>query len=676
MKNIIGIVQARTGSKRLPGKVLKKIGKYSLIELLLKRLSKSKKLSKVVLATTKNKNDDYLTSLVSKLGYEVYRGSEDDVLSRYFKVAQKNSAKYIVRITGDCPLVDSKIVDDIVNKTILTKSDYCSNVLKYSFPDGFDVEVFNFKTLTKTYKNSKSSFDKEHVTPFMIRDKKIKKTNFLSTKKNTKYRVCVDEQVDLDLVSKIFKHFSPKLNFSYLDIIKFLNKNKNISNLNQNLKTNEGSFLKTGQKLWKFAKSIIPNGSMLLSKNPDRYLPNLWPVYFDRAKGCEIWDLDGIKYYDLSNMGVGTNVLGYCNKNIDKKVSKNISKGNLSTLLCPEEVELSKKLIEIHPWAKMTRFARTGGEANSVAIRIARNYVKDDKVAICGYHGWHDWYLSANLKKNSLDNHLLKGLRPNGVPRNLKNTVFTFEYNDFNSLKKLVQKYNIKIIKMEVIRNIEPKNNFLKKIRKLADQKNIILIFDECTTGFRETYGGIHKKYGVVPDLAIFGKALGNGYAITAIIGKKDIMKYSENTFISSTFWTERIGPTAALATLDEMKKIKSWEIIKITGKKIKNNWKKLSLKHKLPLKIYGPDSLCKFEFKLKTNEKYKTFLTQEMLKRGFLATNSIYVSVSHNENIIRKYLKALDYVFSIIKKCEKKELDIMRILKTTEPLKDFQRLN
>ena len=259
------------------------------------------------------------------------------------------------------------------------------------------------------------------------------------------------------------------------------------------------------------------------SKRPDAFLPNKWPSYFSKAKGCNVYDLEGNKYNDFSIMGIGTNILGYSNKLVDKAVLKKLSDGNTLTLNCPEEVELAEKLIHIHPWADQVRFARSGGEANAIAIRLARAYSKKTKIAFCGYHGWHDWYLAANLQsKKNLNEHLLPGLEAGGVNKELKKTVFPFRYNDFNGLKKIIDKNkDIGIIKMEVIRNEKPKNNFLKKVRKLSSDKNIVLIFDECTTGFRQNFGGIHKLFNVEPDMMMLGKALGNGYAITAVLGKK-----------------------------------------------------------------------------------------------------------------------------------------------------------
>ena len=326
--------------------------------------------------------------------------------------------------------------------------------------------------------------------------------------------------------------------------------------------------------------------------------------------------------------------------------------------------------------ANKIRFARTGGEANAIAIRLARASTEKKNVAFCGYHGWHDWYLAANIKsKKNLTNHLLKGLDIDGVPKILKNTVYPFMYNNLNQLKKIIKKNKIGIIKMEVVRNEMPKNNFLKKVRSLANKNNIILIFDECTTGFRQTFGGIHKMYGVNPDILILGKALGNGYAITSVLGKDKIMNNIKNTFISSTFWTERVGPAAALKTLEIMEKQKSWKIITKIGKRIIKNWKRLANKYSLKIKITGIPSLCSFIFLSKNNNAYKTFLTQEMLKKGFLASNAIYASVSHNNKILKKYFKELDIIFGKIKKFENGE-NIFNHLKTQPATENFGRLN
>ncbi len=324
----------------------------------------------------------------------------------------------------------------------------------------------------------------------------------------------------------------------------------------------------------------------------------------------------------------------------------------------------------------MVRFARTGGEANAIAIRIARAATGKDKVAVCGYHGWHDWYLSANLgSHDELSGHLLPGLEPAGVPRSLEGTVYPFLYNDFAGLEKLVNQQDIGIIKMEVIRNLGPEDNFLHKVRELATNKNIVLIFDECTSGFRETFGGLHKKFGVEPDLAIFGKALGNGYAITAVIGRRNIMEAAQESFISSTFWTERIGTVAALKTLEIMEREESWSKITSMGLSIRSKWQSLAEKHGLEIKHWGLPALTGFSFLGENALKYKTLITQEMLEKGFLATNTVYVCTAHTDEVVSDYFLNLDPIFSAIAECENGR-SIDSLLKGPVCHSGFKRLN
>lgn len=415
---------------------------------------------------------------------------------------------------------------------------------------------------------------------------------------------------------------------------------------------------------------------MLLSKRSEMFLPEQWPAYFSKARGCHVWDLDGQRYTDMCIMGIGTNTLGYGHPEVDAAVMATVQAGNMSTLNCPEEVLLAEKLVEMHPWAEMVRLARSGGEANAIAIRIARAASGRDKVAICGYHGWHDWYLSANLNDDAnLDGHLLPGLEPKGVPRKLQGTVFPFNYNNFDELKALVDQHDIGVIKMEVSRNQGPENDFLHKVRQLATERRIVLVFDECTSGFRQTFGGLHKLHGVEPDMAMFGKALGNGYAITATIGRREVMEAAQSTFISSTFWTERIGPTAALKTLEVMERVKSWEAITETGLAIRARWQALAEATGLQLDHWGLPALTGFTIKSAKALEYKTLITQEMLAQGYLAANSVYVCTEHTPEVINGYFAALEPIFHLIKECEEGR-DVMSLLKGPVCHAGFKRLN
>jgi glutamate-1-semialdehyde 2,1-aminomutase len=673
---IVAIVQARIGSTRLPNKVMMPINAVPMIEVLLKRLSRATKLDQVVLATSVSSANEPIAQHVRSLGYLCIRGSENDVLDRFVLAASEVAADVVVRITGDCPLVDPALVDECIDRFLSSDVDYFSNICPPTYPDGLDIEVVRVEALKRAMQESTKAFDHEHVTPYVRESGVFRVGNMGHNCDLSGLRWTVDELADLELIRRVFGYFHPEIHFTWQQVLDLQHSRPELFDGNKHLIRNEGASMGTGQKLWKLAKQVIPGGNMLLSKRAEMFLPDLWPAYFSKAEGCSVWDLDGKRYFDMSIMGVGTNILGYANPEVDDAVRGAIAAGNMSTFNCPEEVYLAEKLVELHPWADMVRFARSGGEANAIAVRIARAASGRDKVAICGYHGWHDWYLSANLgDDDSLDGHLLPGLEPRGVPRNLRGTVFPFNYNNYAELEALINAHDIGVIIMEVVRNKGPEDNFLQEVRKLATERGIVLIFDECTSGFRETFGGLHKKYGVEPDMAMFGKALGNGYAITATIGRREVMEAAQSTFISSTFWTERIGPTAGLKTLEVMERVASWETITNTGMQVRKQWQVLADKYCLPITHWGLPALTGYSFESKDALAYKTYVTQEMLERGFLASNCVYVCTAHTPEVVDAYFDALDGIFAVIRECEDGR-DIRTLLKGPICHSGFKRLN
>ena len=672
----VAIIQARMASTRLPGKVMLPISARPMLAVLLERLSRANSLDKIMVATTSAPDDNPIANLTKEIGHQVYRGSEKDVLGRYFEAAKNTQARAVVRITADCPLVDPDIVDSVVDAFFQNDVDYASNVSPATFPDGLDVEVFTFEALSTANSYAQDSLEREHVTPYIRNSDHFSSFNLAHPIDLSAERWTVDEPEDFEVIKNVFEHFSPKTGFSWREVLALVGQKPEIFSINRHLKRNEGSQMNSGQKLWRRAKRVIPGGNMLLSKRPEMFLPDAWPTYFSKTRGCSVWDLEGNHYFDMSLMGVGTNVLGYSCRAVDDAVQSAVAQGNLSTLNCPEEVYLAERLLEIHPWAQMARFARSGGEANAIAVRLARAASGRDTVAICGYHGWHDWYLAANLGGENLEGHLLPGLDPTGVPKVLNGTTVTFRYNQIDELNALLAQHaDIGVIKMEVARHEAPEGDFLVKVREIASANNIVLIFDECSSGFRQRFGGLHKAYGVEPDIAVFGKTLGNGYAITAVIGKHDIMDYAQTSFVSSTFWTERIGPVAAIATLNEMERTKSWEHVQKTGENLKVRWQDLAEKYCLPIKQWGLPGLQGFLFDMDGPEILKTLVTQEMLKRGYLANNTVYVSAAHTPEIIEGYLEALELVFKQVANCRNKQ-DALNLLHGPVCHSGFERLN
>ena len=434
-----------------------------------------------------------------------------------------------------------------------------------------------------------------------------------------------------------------------------------------------------GQELYNRAKKIIPGGTQLLSKRPEMWLPDYWPSYYSRAKGCEVWDMDGAHYYDMSIMGVGANVLGYAFDEVDNAAKDAIDRGGMCTLNAPEEVALAEKLLELHPWADMVRYAKAGGEAMSMATRIARAHTGKDIVLVCGYHGWHDWYLSANLVKGDplADVHL-KGLAPSGVPRGLAGTNLIFHYNNINEFEQLINENRgeIAAVIMEPIRNDYPQPGYLERIRQVCNEQGIVLVFDEITAGFRLCAGGSHLKLGVNPDIAVFAKAMTNGYPVSAIIGTKEVMEAAQETFISSTFWTERIALAAAVKSIECYEKYGVDKVQEHVGMRVREGWMKAADAAGLCIHTSGILPLIHFEFEYDEPLAYKTYFTQEMLVEGFLSATGLYASYAHTDEIIDKYLEAVESVFLKISDIVRTGQDIKKMLHGPVCHAGFERLN
>jgi len=407
-----------------------------------------------------------------------------------------------------------------------------------------------------------------------------------------------------------------------------------------------------GQKLWKRAKKIIPGGTQLLSKRPEMFLPEHWPTYYSRAKGCRVWDFDDNCYLDMSLMGVGSCTLGYADEEVDSAVIEAVGKGNMSSLNVPEEIELAELLCDLHPWAGMVRYARTGGEAVAIAIRIARAYTKKDIILFGGYHGWFDWYLSANIQDQSnLDKVHLSGLEPNGVPQALKGTSYPFFYNDKESFKKLIKKHGKEVggVIIESVRSKNPNREFIETIRDLTSKYGIPLIIDEISAGWRMNSGGAHLIYDIQPDISVFAKGMSNGYPMAAIIGKTHIMEAAQTSFISSTYWTDRIGPVAALTTIKKHIRVKAHKKMINSGQQIKKIWTELGVKYCLDINVGGIDPIAHFGFNYENPLVLKTLYTQSMLERGIMASTAFYASYAHQKSDIDLFRIAAEESFKII---------------------------
>ncbi|MBL9216786.1 MAG: aminotransferase class III-fold pyridoxal phosphate-dependent enzyme [Opitutaceae bacterium] len=432
------------------------------------------------------------------------------------------------------------------------------------------------------------------------------------------------------------------------------------------------------QELYTHAKTLIPGGTQLLSKRPENQAPGQWPAYFRQASGCTITDLDGRTYRDFGFMGIGACPLGYAVPAVDQAVIRRIQQGAMCTLNPAEEVALAEKLVALHPWAQQARFARCGGESMAIAVRLARARTGRSKVAVCGYHGWHDWYLAANYGKgDALGEHLLPGLSPNGVPRELAGTCLTFRANDLAAVRAILAENpgQLAAIVMEPMRYDLPQPGFLETIRELTAQHGIVLIFDEITSGWRYNLGGVHLNLKVAPDMAVFAKAISNGYPMGAIIGTRDVMEAAGTCFVSSTYWTEAIGPTAALATIAEHERLRPWIHFKRAGERVMAAWQEAARRHAEPISAHSSGPLSHFAFSGPDANVAKTIFTQQMLARNFLAIPAFYASVAHTDAGIDDYAAACDEVFHYLHAARARG-PLAQALTGPEAFVGFRRLN
>jgi glutamate-1-semialdehyde aminotransferase len=408
----------------------------------------------------------------------------------------------------------------------------------------------------------------------------------------------------------------------------------------------------SGPELWERAKKVIPGGNQLLSKRVERFLPGLWPAYYSRAQGCTVWDCLGNRYTDFAQMGVGSCVLGYADPDVNAAVIDAVSNGSMSSLNCSEEIQLAELLVALHPWAEMARFSRSGGEACTIAVRIARAATGRSKVAFCGYHGWHDWYLAANVAdQTNLDGQLLPGLAPKGVPRELRQTALPFSYNKLDELERIASEHggSLAAIIMEPLRGNQPAPGFLEGVRKIADRIGAVLIFDEVTSGFRVNVGGIHLTLGVNPDIAVLGKALGNGFPISAIIGRRSVMDAAQESFISSTFWTERTGFVAALSTIAKLKRENVPARLVRYGERLNGGWNELAAEYGLQIHVSGIPPLTHLALEGATPMVLETLYAQEMLAKGYLLGTSVYSTFAYSDAIIDRFIEDSAPVFRLM---------------------------
>ena len=650
-RNIVAIVQARMGSTRLPGKVLADVCGKPMLEHIVSRLRRSRLVDDVIVATSNAQADDPVIESATQRNFKVFRGHENDVLDRYYEAAKHAKADIVVRITGDCPLIDPEIVDRVIATFLSEECDYASNTLVCTYPDGLDAEVFSFAALEIAWREGRRAADREHVTPFIRTSQRFRLRNVQSELgQSTRHlRWTVDEPRDLEFIRAVYTRLGAREYFGWREVLALLDAEPVLGDLNAGLIRNEGYYhslareaplperkrsLELSQDLARRAARVIPGGSQTLSKGATQYVQGVAPTFLVRGRGSHVWDADGNEYIDFP-MGLGPIILGHGYPAVDEAVRRQLTQGVSFSLPHPLEIEVAERLAEMVPCAEMARFGKNGSDATAGAVRLARAYTGRDLIACCGYHGWQDWYIGTTTFNR-------------GVPKAVAQLTATFEYNNIESLERILDQNRKRVaaVILEPIGVVQPEGDFLQQVRELCNREGCLLIFDEVITGFRLARGGAQEYFGVVPDLACFGKAMANGYPLSAVVGSRQIMKHFEQTFFSFTFGGEALSLAASLATMKEIAEkaviAHNWE----QGGKIKDGLTVLA-------RQFGVENFVRcaglpprtvvsfFDESGRESLLVKSLFQQECLKRGVLFSGGHNLCYSHSNEDIELTLRA-----------------------------------
>ena len=390
------------------------------------------------------------------------------------------------------------------------------------------------------------------------------------------------------------------------------------------------------EKLWENAVELMPRGTQTMSKCPDQFVDGVYPKFVNKGKGAYLWDLEDNKYLDYM-CGLGPIILGYNHKRTNDAVKNQIKDGMIFSLPTLLEQELAELIIETVPCAEQVRFGKNGTDVDLAAVRIARSYSGKEKIVKCGYHGWGDWHGIT--------------VRPYGIPNCLSEVIDEFEYNNLDSLEKLLKNGDVAGVIMEAQALTAPEPGYLEGVRELCDKYKVILIFDEVVTGYRWALGGAQEHYGVTPDLCCLGKAMANGMPISAIAGKKEYMQELNHAFFSMTFGGECLSLAASIETIKELK-TKDYGHIWKMGEMFDKGIKETANKYGLDINFAGsaPRHNLTFSDKYDDPNGMKGLFYQEMVKQGILFANVLYIQFSHTEKDIKKTIKASDKAFKFVK--------------------------
>jgi glutamate-1-semialdehyde aminotransferase/spore coat polysaccharide biosynthesis protein SpsF (cytidylyltransferase family) len=646
----LALIQARMGSSRLPGKVLADLGGRPMLWHVVDRVRGAKSLDRVVIATTDRAVDDPVAQFCEQEGVGCFRGSEQDVLDRFYQAARANGADVVVRITADCPLIDPAVIDKVVARFELGDCDYVSNCLRYTYPDGLDTEVFSFAALERAWREAEKPSEREHVTPYLRAGKfRVAGVESEIPVSPAQYRWTVDHPADLQFVREVYAAFSGNGAFGFKEVFDLLKRRPDLATIQAETITNEGYYkslyeqakagaarrltLTESQAWLERAKKVIPSCAQTFSKGYTQYVQGVAPVFLERGKGCRAWDVDGNEYIDYVQ-GLLPNILGYANDEVNAAAAAQLAEGHSFSLPHSLEVKLAERLTRMIPCAEMVRFGKNGSDVTSGAVRAARAFTGRDRIACCGYHGWQDWYIGSTTRNA-------------GVPQAVRNLTHPFAYNDLASLEKLFAEHRgeFAAVIMEPFNFTEPAPGFLEGVKELAHEHGALLIFDEICVGFHFGLGGAQKLFDVTPDLACFGKAMGNGFPISCVVGRADVMRIFDEIFYSFTFAGEVAAMAAAMKVLDILEQTDALAQIESNGRTLQDGVNAMAKEAGLGARIKAigrPQwSLLKFlDEKGVDSPLLKNLFQQEAVKRGVLLLATHNMTAAHDTRAIHQTLE------------------------------------
>jgi glutamate-1-semialdehyde aminotransferase/spore coat polysaccharide biosynthesis protein SpsF (cytidylyltransferase family) len=655
---VVAIVQARMSSTRLPGKVLMDVAGHPMLWHVVQRLRRACMVHQIVIATSENPADDQIVQFCEREQIHCFRGSEADVLDRFYRAARSCSADVVVRITADCPLIDPAVVDRVVRSYFETGCDYVSNALTGTYPNGLDTEVFSFAALELACTEAVKSSEREHVTPYLRAGKFHTASIENDTTIPSGLRWTVDEPRDLEFVRRVYGAFSGGPVFGMNDVLGFLEMNPAVQEVNSSIIPNEGYLRslydeapsgaarrRTQQKSQEWLNrslKVIPGGSQTFSKGYTQYVQGVSPIFLERGKGCRVWDVDGNEYVDYVQ-GLLPNILGYAHEEVNSAVARQLSEGHSFSLPHPLEVELAERLTRLIPCAEMVRFGKNGSDVTAGAVRAARAFTGRDRIACCGYHGWQDWFIGSTTRNR-------------GVPEQVRGLTHAFPYNDAVALDKLLGEHRgeFAAVIMEPVSFTEPGTGYLQLVKELAHRHGALLIFDEICSGFHYGLGGAQKRYNVVPDLACFGKAMGNGFPIACVVGRAEVMKVFEEIFFSFTFGGEVASMAAAMVVLDVLENTDALSRIEAQGKILQDGFNALAklagLWGRIECVGHPAWSLIKFrDTEGKDSMLVRSLVSQELVKRGVLSLVTHNLTAAHDHMAIQQTLEIYAAVFKTV---------------------------